>query len=131
MPDDGRTIEETPPIGEAQSDPVEGGCPMVIKPPVEGGSNRDWWPNAVNLKILQKNPDVIDPMDDGYDYRQRVQNLDVDALTRDVDAVMTDSQDWWPADFGHYGPFFIRMTWHAAGTYRVQDGRGGGGSGSS
>ena len=82
MPDDGRTIEETPPIGEAQSDPVEGGCPMVIKPPVEGGSNRDWWPNAVNLKILQKNPDVIDPMDDGYDYRQRVQNLDVDALTR-------------------------------------------------
>ncbi len=129
MPDDGRTIEETPPIGEAQSDPVEGGCPMVIKPPVEGGSNRDWWPNAVNLKILQKNPDVIDPMDDGYDYRQRVQNLDVDALTRDVDAVMTDSQDWWPADFGHYGPFFIRMTWHAAGTYRVQDGRGGGGRG--
>ena len=102
---------------------------MVIKPPVEGGSNRDWWPNAVNLKILQKNPDVIDPMDDGYDYRQRVQNLDVDALTRDVDAVMTDSQDWWPADFGHYGPFFIRMTWHAAGTYRVQDGRGGGGRG--
>ena len=129
MPDDGRTIEETPPIGEAQSDPVEGGCPMVIKPPVEGGSNRDWWPNAVNLKILQKNPDVIDPMDDGYDYRQRVQNLDVDALTRDVDAVMTESQDWWPADFGHYGPFFIRMTWHAAGTYRVQDGRGGGGRG--
>lgn len=129
MPDDGRSIEETPPIGEAQSDPVESGCPMVVKPPVEGGSNRDWWPNAVNLKILQKNPDVIDPMDGGYDYRERVQSLDVDALTRDVDAVMTDSQDWWPADFGHYGPFFVRMTWHAAGTYRVQDGRGGGGRG--
>jgi catalase-peroxidase len=102
---------------------------MRIRPPVEGGSNRDWWPNAVNLKILQKNPDVIDPMDPGYDYRTAVQTLDVDALTRDVDAVMTDSQDWWPADFGHYGPFFVRMTWHAAGTYRVQDGRGGGGRG--
>lgn len=102
---------------------------MRIKPPVEGGSNRDWWPNAVNLKVLQKNPDVIDPMDPGYDYRTVVQTLDVDALTRDVDALMTDSQDWWPADFGHYGPFFVRMTWHAAGTYRVQDGRGGGGRG--
>jgi catalase-peroxidase len=102
---------------------------MRIRPPVEGGSNRDWWPNAVNLKVLQKNPDVIDPMDPGYDYRTVVQTLDVDDLTRDVDALMTDSQDWWPADFGHYGPFFVRMTWHAAGTYRVQDGRGGGGRG--
>lgn len=121
--------DEHPPIGEAQTDSAVGGCPMRIKPPVEGGSNRDWWPNAVNLKILQKNPDIIDPMDPGYDYREVVQTLDVDALTRDVDAVMTDSQDWWPADFGHYGPFFVRMTWHAAGTYRVQDGRGGGGRG--
>ncbi len=121
--------DHNPPIGEAQTDSAAGGCPMRIRPPVEGGSNRDWWPNAVNLKILQKNPDVIDPMDPGYDYRTAVQTLDVDALTRDVDAVMTDSQDWWPADFGHYGPFFVRMTWHAAGTYRVQDGRGGGGRG--
>ncbi len=117
------------PIGEAQTDSAEGGCPMRIRPPVEGGSNRDWWPNAVNLKVLQKNPDVIDPMDSGYDYRTVVQTLDVDELTRDVDDLMTDSQDWWPADFGHYGPFFVRMTWHAAGTYRVQDGRGGGGRG--
>lgn len=121
--------DQNPPIGEAQTDSAAGGCPMRIKPPVEGGSNRDWWPNAVNLKVLQKNPDVIDPMDPGYDYRTVVQTLDVDALTRDVDALMTDSQDWWPADFGHYGPFFVRMTWHAAGTYRVQDGRGGGGRG--
>ena len=121
--------EEHPPIGEAQADSAAGGCPMRIRPPVEGGSNRDWWPNAVNLKILQKNPDIIDPMDPGYDYRSAVQTLDVDAVTRDVDAVMTDSQDWWPADFGHYGPFFVRMTWHAAGTYRVQDGRGGAGRG--
>ncbi len=121
--------DEHPPIGEAQTDSAAGGCPMRIRPPVEGGSNRDWWPNAVNLKVLQKNPDVIDPMDPDYDYRAAVQTLDVDELTRDVDALMTDSQDWWPADFGHYGPFFVRMTWHAAGTYRVQDGRGGGGRG--
>jgi len=121
--------QEHPPVGAAQTDANAGGCPMQIRPPVEGGSNRDWWPNAVNLKLLQKNPDVIDPMDPGYDYRAAVKTLDVDALTRDVDALMTDSQDWWPADFGHYGPFFVRMTWHAAGTYRVQDGRGGGGRG--
>ena len=120
--------ETSPPIGEAQTEPTEAKCPMVIKPPVEGGSNRDWWPNAVNLKILQKDPEVINPHP-GFDYREAVQNLDVAALTADVDAVMTDSQDWWPADFGHYGPFFVRMTWHAAGTYRVADGRGGGGKG--
>ena len=121
--------ETSPPIGEAQSEPAESGCPMLIKPPVEGGSNRDWWPNAVNLKILQKDPDVINPLDPDFDYSAAVQTLDFDQLAADVDAVMTDSQDWWPADFGHYGPFFIRMSWHAAGTYRVADGRGGGGKG--
>lgn len=122
--------EEThPPIGEAQTEPAESGCPMRIKPPVEGGSNRDWWPNAVNLKILQKNPPAIDPTDEGYDYREAVKTLDFEAFERDFDALLTDSQDWWPADFGHYGPLFIRMSWHAAGTYRVEDGRGGGGRG--
>jgi catalase-peroxidase len=131
VPDD-RPIEESPPIGEAQSDATEGTCPAGfgrLKPPVEGGGNRDWWPNQLNLKILQKNPDVINPLDPGFDYTAAVQTLDVDALTADVDAVMTDSQEWWPADFGHYGPFFIRMAWHSAGTYRVSDGRGGGGAG--
>jgi catalase-peroxidase len=121
--------EDTPPIGEAQTEPAESACPMRINPPVEGGSNRDWWPNAVNLKILQKDPDVINPMDEGYDYSEAVQTIDFDELARDFDEVMTTSQDWWPADFGHYGPFFIRMSWHSAGTYRVQDGRGGGGKG--
>lgn len=120
-------------IGEESPVPEDNrttsGCPMTIKAPVEGGSNRDWWPNAVNLKILQKNPDIINPMDADYDYRAAVQTLDFDELARDVDAVMTDSQDWWPADFGHYGPLFVRMSWHAAGTYRIQDGRGGGGRG--
>ena len=122
--------EDTQPIVDAQTAvPAETGCPMRIKPPVEGGSNRDWWPNAVNLKMLQKDPEAINPEDPGYDYREAVKSLDVDALARDVDAVMTDSQDWWPADFGHYGPLFIRMAWHAAGTYRVADGRGGAGKG--
>ena len=121
--------QEHPPIGEAQTEPAESGCPMRIRPPVEGGSNRDWWPNAVNLKILQKNPPAIDPTDQGYDYREAVKTLDFEAFERDFDALLTDSQDWWPADFGHYGPLFVRMAWHAAGTYRVQDGRGGGGRG--
>jgi catalase-peroxidase len=123
---------ETPPIGEAQTDPAEVGCPAGfgrLKPPVEGGSNRDWWPNLLNLKILQKNPDIINPLDTDFDYAAAVQTIDIDELKADVAAVLTDSQDWWPADFGNYGPLFIRMSWHAAGTYRVQDGRGGGGAG--
>ncbi len=121
--------ETHPPIGEAQTEPAESGCPMRIKPPVEGGSNRDWWPNAVNLKILQKNPPAIDPTDEGYDYREAVKTLDFEAFERDFDELLTNSQEWWPADFGHYGPLFVRMSWHAAGTYRVEDGRGGGGRG--
>jgi catalase-peroxidase len=129
VPDD-RPIEESPPIGEAQTDAAaESGCPLRVKPPVEGGGNRDWWPNQLNLKILQKNPDVINPLDKGYDYAAAVQSLDVAALRADVVSVLHDSQDWWPADFGHYGPLLIRMSWHAAGTYRVNDGRGGGGAG--
>ncbi|MGB3481384.1 MAG: catalase/peroxidase HPI [Mycobacterium sp.] len=131
MPED-RPIEESPPIGEAQTDQAEGGCPAGfgrVKPPVEGGGNRDWWPNQLNLKILQKNPDVINPLDKDFDYATAVQGLDVDAVRADIVSVMKSSQEWWPADFGHYGPFFIRMAWHAAGTYRVNDGRGGAGAG--
>lgn len=131
MPDD-RPIEDSPPIGEAQTDAApSGGCPAgfgTVKPPVAGGGNRDWWPNQLNLKILQKNPDAINPHPD-FDYREAVKSLDVDAVRADIVQVMHTSQDWWPADFGHYGPFFIRMSWHAAGTYRVQDGRGGAGTG--
>jgi len=130
VPDD-RSIEDSPPIGEAQTDQTEGGCPAGfgrVRPPVEGGGNRDYWPNSINLKILQKNPDVINPLRD-FDYAAAVKDLDVDAVRADVVDVMKTSQDWWPADFGHYGPFFIRMAWHAAGTYRVNDGRGGAGAG--
>ena len=121
--------EQHPPIVEANTEPAESGCPMRIKPPVQGGSNRDWWPNQINLKILQKNPIEGNPMDPGFDYTATVATIDVDALKADVEGVMTTSQDWWPADFGNYGPLFIRMAWHSAGTYRVHDGRGGAGAG--
>ncbi len=92
-------------------------------------SNQDWWPDQLNLKPLRQNSAASDPMDKDFDYTAAVKTLDVDALKKDVEEVMTTSQDWWPADYGHYGPLFIRMTWHAAGTYRISDGRGGGGSG--
>ena len=92
-------------------------------------SNQDWWPDQLNLKVLRQNSPLSDPMDGDFDYAEAVKTLDVDALKQDVEEVMTTSQDWWPADYGHYGPLFIRMTWHAAGTYRISDGRGGGGSG--
>jgi catalase-peroxidase len=92
-------------------------------------TNANWWPNALNLKILNQNSPLIDPMDDDFDYVEEVKKLDVNALLADLKALYTDSQDWWPADYGHYGPFFVRMTWHAAGTYRIADGRGGAGGG--
>ena len=92
-------------------------------------SNQYWWPDQLSLKALRQNSPLSDPMDKDFDYAEAVKSLDVDALKKDVEEVMTTSQDWWPADYGHYGPLFIRMTWHAAGTYRISDGRGGGGSG--
>ena len=92
-------------------------------------SNQDWWPDQLNLKILRRNSSLSDPMGEEFDYADAVKTLDVNALKKDIEEVMTTSQDWWPADYGHYGPLFIRMTWHAAGTYRISDGRGGGGAG--
>ncbi len=97
--------------------------------PTEGSANQEWWPNQLNLKILRKHTDVANPMDDDFDYAQAFNNLDLDGLRSDLAALMTDSQEWWPADFGHYGPFFVRMAWHSAGTYRIRDGRGGAGAG--
>ena len=94
-----------------------------------GTSNKDWWPNQLNLSILHQHDRKSDPMDEGFDYGEEFKKLDYEALKKDLNDLMTDSQDWWPADYGHYGPFFIRMTWHAAGTYRTGDGRGGGGTG--
>ncbi len=95
-----------------------------------GTSNREWWPNQLNLKILHQHSSLSNPMGKKFDYAKEFNTLDLEAVKKDLFALMTDSQDWWPADYGHYGPLFIRMAWHSAGTYRLNDGRGGGGSGS-
>ena len=112
----------------------EGKCPFssgIMKKSAGGGtSNRDWWPNQLKLNVLRQHSSLADPMDEDFDYAKEFASLDYDALKKDLEELMTSSQEWWPADYGHYGPFFIRMTWHSAGTYRVADGRGGGGSGS-
>jgi catalase-peroxidase len=106
-----------------------GKCPVMHGARPEGRSNRDWWPNQLNLKILQQNSPLSDPMGKDFNYAEEFKKLDFQALKKDLYALMTDSQEWWPADFGHYGPLFIRMAWHGAGTYRIGDGRGGAGSG--
>ncbi|MDT7580347.1 MAG: catalase-peroxidase, partial [Pseudonocardiales bacterium] len=93
------------------------------------GSSRGWWPDQLDLTSLRGHRAVSDPLGAAFDYAAAFRTLDLDALTRDVDAVLTTSQDWWPADYGHYGPLFIRLSWHAAGTYRIEDGRGGAGDG--
>ena len=95
----------------------------------KGTSNKDWWPNQLNLNILRQHGSASNPLGESFDYSKEFSKLDYQALKADLAALMTDSQDWWPADYGHYGPFFVRMTWHAAGTYRIADGRGGGGTG--
>ncbi|WP_309240870.1 catalase/peroxidase HPI [Nocardia sp. BSTN01] len=125
--------EEHPPIGEAQSEPAVAGCPVLssrLEHPAEGGNTtRTWWPNRINLKILRKNPAEISPFGPDYDYRAEFRTLDLDAVKADIIEVMHTSQEWWPADYGTYGPFFVRMAWHASGTYRIHDGRGGAGAG--
>jgi len=95
-----------------------------------GTSNRDWWPNQLKLNILRQHSSKSDPMGDDFNYAEEFKKLDLNAIKNDLVELMTDSQDWWPADYGHYGGLFIRMAWHSAGTYRITDGRGGAGSGS-
>ncbi|HAS73638.1 MAG TPA: catalase-peroxidase, partial [Clostridiales bacterium UBA8960] len=93
-----------------------------------GTTNRDWWPNQLNLKVLQQHSEKVNPLGERFNYAEAFNALDYEALKQDLYALMTDSQDWWPADYGHYGGFFIRMAWHSAGTYRTGDGRGGAGT---
>ncbi len=109
-----------------------GGCPVAHERaphPTQGGGNRQWWPERLNLKILAKNPAVANPLGEEFDYAEAFKALDLPAVKRDIAEVLTTSQDWWPADFGNYGPLMIRMAWHSAGTYRISDGRGGAGAG--
>jgi catalase-peroxidase len=111
-------------VADISKCPVMGHTAVVKKM-----SNQDWWPNQLDLRILRQNSELADPMGSNFDYAEEFKSLDLEAVRNDLYALMTDSQDWWPADYGHYGPFFIRMAWHSAGTYRIADGRGGGSSG--
>ena len=119
-------------VGEMNESTRDGGCPVVHERaphPTQGGGNRGWWPDRLNLRILAKNPVEANPLGEEFDYAEAFETLDLDAVKRDIEDVLTTSQDWWPADFGHYGPLMIRMAWHSAGTYRISDGRGGAGAG--
>jgi catalase-peroxidase len=112
-------------VSESENPEIPSPTPKVARP----RTNRDWWPNQLDLSVLHQHSPQGSPLDEGFDYAEELKSLDVDALKRDLVEVMTTSQEWWPADYGHYGPLFIRLTWHAAGTYRTHDGRGGGGEG--
>ncbi|MFF4174104.1 catalase/peroxidase HPI [Streptomyces sp. NPDC001744] len=119
-------------VVDAKLDEAGGGCPVAhgrAAHPTQGGGNNQWWPNRLNLKILAKNPAVANPLGEDFDYAEAFGSLDLPAVKRDIAEVLTTSQDWWPADFGHYGPLMVRMAWHSAGTYRITDGRGGAGAG--
>jgi catalase-peroxidase len=115
------------PAHQEQSSSTESKCPFAGGAPAH--TNRDWWPNQLNLQILHQHSNLSNPMGEDFDYAKEFKSLDLNAVIKDLHALMTDSRDWWPADFGHYGPLFIRMAWHSAGTYRIGDGRGGAGSG--
>jgi catalase-peroxidase len=112
---------------DAKTEEGAGKCPVVHT--TAARANRDWWPNQLNVQVLHQQSGLADPMGEAFDYAKEFESLDLDAVIKDLHALMTDSQDWWPADFGHYGPLFIRMAWHSAGTYRIGDGRGGAGAG--
>src|SRR3954463_16551536 len=110
-----------------QTKPGAAKCPVAHG--ARGRRNREWWPDALDVSVLHRNFSLSDPMGDGFDYAREFQSLDLNAVIKDLHVLLTDSQEWWPADFGHYGGLMIRMAWHSAGTYRITDGRGGAGAG--
>ena len=112
-------------MSESENPAIKSPTPKTANP----RTNKDWWPNQVDLSVLNKNAAEFNPLGQDFNYAEAFKGLDVEAVKRDVVNVLTDSQEWWPADYGNYGPLFIRLTWHAAGTYRIEDGRGGGGQG--
>src|SRR5580704_19293350 len=112
-------------VSESENPAIPSPTPTVPNP----RTNRDWWPNQLDLSVLHRHSSLSDPMGEDFDYAKEFKTLDLDALKADLIELMSSSQDWWPSDYGHYGPLFIRMSWHAAGTYRIADGRGGGGQG--
>src|SRR5438067_519627 len=109
--------------------PVAGAAKFPVAHGARGPRNRDWWPDALDVSVLHRNSSLSDPMGEGFNYAKAFESLDLDAVIKDLHVLMTDSQDWWPADFGHYGGLMVRMAWHSAGTYRITDGRGGAGAG--
>ena len=111
--------------GSESESPV---IPALTPKPTRPRSNQDWWPNQLDLQVLHQHSSKSNPMGEDFNYAEEFKTLDLDSLKQDIIKVMTTSQEWWPADYGHYGPLFIRMAWHAAGTYRIADGRGGGGT---
>src|SRR5207245_9681008 len=123
----GERTDVTESVSESENPAIPSPTPKATRP----RTNRDWWPNQLDLQVLHQHPPLSDPMGEDFNYAEEFKTLDVEALKRDILEVMTTSQDWWPADYDHYGPRFIRMTWHAAGTYPSADGRGAAGAGAA
>src|SRR3954465_14251404 len=124
-----KDVREAPAAAANNEEAVAGAAKCPVAHGARGRGNREWWPDALDISVLHRNSILSDPMGEGFDYTKEFKTLDLDAVVKDLHALMTDSQDWWPADFGHYGGLMIRMAWHSAGTYRITDGRGGAGAG--